>query len=440
MFTYYLKLALRSLKRNVVLTVLMVSAIGVGIGASMTTLTIFRAMDADPIPDKSSQLFAPQIDNWGPSNKRVVTGDEEHLQDQISYADAVNLMNAHAATRQAAMYATGSALTPPNRDLLPFRVETRATYTDFFKMFDVPFLYGGPWNAADDADRAYVAVISRELNDRVFSGSNSVGRTLNIDNHDYRVVGVLDRWMPLPRFYDLTDSKYGAGEELFIPFTRAIESRKESAETSNCAGDQGAPGWDGYLHSECVWLQFWVQLPTATDVSRYRMFLRNYAAEQERLGRFHWPPHVRLRDVKEWLIHWHAVSNDMRILVLVAFSFLLVCLLNAMGLMLAKIMSRAADIGVRRALGASRGTIFGQCLIEAGVVGCAGGLLGLLLTALGLLGVRSIVSSSIGRLTHLNPTDVAIAVALAISATILAGLYPTWRAMQVQPAWQLKAQ
>jgi putative ABC transport system permease protein len=111
-----------------------------------------------------------------------------------------------------------------------------------------------------------------------------------------------------------------------------------------------------------------------------------------------------------------------------------------MGLMLAKIMSRAADIGVRRALGANRGTIFGQCLIEAGVVGLVGGLLGLALTALGLAGVRLIVSPSTARLTHLNPTDIAIALSLAVCATTLAGLYPTWRAAQVQPAWQLKAQ
>ena len=127
MFAYYLKLALRSLRRNVVLTVLMIAAIGVGIGASMTTVTIFRAMDADPVPEKSGQLFAPQIDNWGPGNQKVVTGDEEHLQDQITYTDAVNLMNAHAATRQAAMYVTALPLTPPNRDLLPFQTETRAT-------------------------------------------------------------------------------------------------------------------------------------------------------------------------------------------------------------------------------------------------------------------------------------------------------------------------
>jgi putative ABC transport system permease protein len=274
----------------------------------------------------------------------------------------------------------------------------------------------------------------------VFGGANSVGRTLNLDNHEYRVVGVLDRWQPLPRFYDLTTSKYGEGEQLFIPFSRAIEGHMESWESSNCAGDTGAPGWDGYLHSECVWLQFWVELPTAADAARYRSFLNNYAAEQQRSGRFHWPPRTRLRDVKAWLVHWHAVSDEVRILVLVAFSFLFVCLLNAMGLMLAKIMNRAGDIGVRRALGANRGTIFGQCLMEAGVVGLVGGLVGLALTALSLAGVRLIVSPATARLTHLSPTDIAIALSLAVFATTLAGLYPTWRAAHVQPAWQLKAQ
>jgi putative ABC transport system permease protein len=440
MFGYYLKLALRSLKRNVVLTVLMIAAIGVGIGASMTTVTIFRAMDADPIPEKSGQLFAPQIDNYGADNKKVVGGDEEHLQEQITYIDAVNLMNAHPAKRQAAMYVTALPVTPPNRDLLPFQQQTRATYRDFFEMFDVPFLHGGPWGASDDADRAYVVVISREFNDRVFGGANSVGQTLKLDGHDYRVVGVLDRWQPLPKFYDLTSNRYGEGEQLFIPFSRAVENRMESWESNNCAGDTGAPGWDGYLRSECVWIQFWAELPTAADAARYRAFLDNYAADQRRSGRFNWPPRTRLYDVKGWLIHWHAVTDEVRILVLVAFSFLFVCLLNAMGLMLAKIMNRAGDIGVRRALGANRGTVFGQCLMEAGVVGLLGGLLGLVLTTLSLAGVRLIVSPNTARLAHLNPTDIAIALGLAVLATTLAGLYPTWRAAHVQPAWQLKAQ
>jgi putative ABC transport system permease protein len=181
-------------------------------------------------------------------------------------------------------------------------------------------------------------------------------------------------------------------------------------------------------------------LPTATDVAAYRTYLNNYASEQQRAGRFHWPAHTKIRDVREWLVYQHAVSDNFRILVLVSFSFLLVCLLNAMGLMLAKIMGRAGDIGVRRALGASRGAIFSQCLIEAGVVGLAGGLVGLVLTALGLMGLRSLVSENIGRLTHFSASDITIAIFLAVLATTLAGLYPTWRAAQVQPAWQLKAQ
>jgi putative ABC transport system permease protein len=58
MFRYYFNLGLRSLRRNVILTTLMVAAIGVGIGACMTALTVFRAMSGDPIPQKSSQLYA----------------------------------------------------------------------------------------------------------------------------------------------------------------------------------------------------------------------------------------------------------------------------------------------------------------------------------------------------------------------------------------------
>src|SRR5471032_1618380 len=107
----------------------MIAAIGVGIGASMTTLTVFRAMDKDPIPNKSRQLFAVQIDNWGGKNGKPASDDK--LNEQISYPDASALMTAHAALRQAAMYATGFALTPPNIDLRPFQVQTRATYMDF---------------------------------------------------------------------------------------------------------------------------------------------------------------------------------------------------------------------------------------------------------------------------------------------------------------------
>jgi putative ABC transport system permease protein len=263
---------------------------------------------------------------------------------------------------------------------------------------------------------------------------------VNLDGHDYRVVGVTQHWSPTPKFFDLNNNQFGESEELYVPFTRAIDGHMFSFGNYNCSGDIGEPGWEGRLRSECVWFQFWAELPSAEAVARYRTFLNNYALDLQRAGRFHWRPITRLRDVRDWLDYQQVVTTSARILLLVSFSFLFVCLLNAMGLMLAKIMGRSADIGVRRALGANRYAIFGQCLIEAGVIGLAGAFLGLALTLLGLWGLRALLSEEVGRLTHFSFADISIAVALSLAAALLAGLYPTWRAVHVQPAWQLKVQ
>ena len=62
MLGYYLNLAVRSFRRNKMLTALMVLAIALGIGASMTTLTVFHVLSGDPIPEKSDRLFNVRID------------------------------------------------------------------------------------------------------------------------------------------------------------------------------------------------------------------------------------------------------------------------------------------------------------------------------------------------------------------------------------------
>jgi putative ABC transport system permease protein len=437
MFSYYLGLALRSLRRNTVLTVLMIAAIGVGIGASMTTLTIFRAMSGNPIPRKSDQLYVPQIDNFGPDNAFKQSSDL--LPIQISYLDAMAWMKARAAKRQTALYAAPLHLRPSNPQLKPFKVAARAVYADFFPMFEVPFEYGGPWAASEDENRAAVAVITRELNDRLFGGGNSVGKYVVLDNDSYRVVGVLDAWRPIPRYYDLSLTRFGASDDVFLPFTRAIDKQMQWSGIFSCPRDSPL-GWEEILRSECIWVGFWAELPTAADAAKFRQFLHNYAAEQRRIGRFHWAPRTQLRDAIEWLAYRQVVPGEVRILVLVSFGFLFVCLMNAMGLMLAKIAGRAGDISVRRALGASRRAIFMQCLIETGVIGLAGAAIGLVLTLLGLGATRSLLSESMAGLTYLDWTDTGVAVLLALAATVMAGLYPTWRAAHIQPAWQLKEQ
>jgi putative ABC transport system permease protein len=437
MFSYYFDLGLRSLRRNAVLTILLVTAIGVGIGASMTTLTVFRAMSGDPIPRKSAQLFVPQIDSRGPEDSGERTDD--HLADRLTYIDAMALMKAHAAKRQTAIYASALALRPADPKEKPFRTHVRLIYADFFPMFDVPFQYGHPWSASEDENHEPIIAITRSLNDREFGGLNSVGKTLDLGGKNYTIMGVIDNWEPIPQFYDIGRTPFAGKDDVFMPFTHAIEQQLAIMGTMSCNGDEPV-GFDARLKSDCIWGRFWVELPTPEDAAKYRSFLDNYASEQRRLGRYNWPARTQLRDLMTWLKYNHVVPGEVRILILVSFGFLLVCLLNAMGLMLAKLMGRAPDIGVRRALGASRAAIFCQCLVETAVVGLAGGLFGLVLTALGLWAARSLLPSEFIAVTHLDAADVLVALILGIGSTIAAGLYPTWRASHVQPAWQLKAQ
>jgi putative ABC transport system permease protein len=439
MLSYYFNVAVRGLARDAVLSALIVAAIGLGIGASMTVVAMFRATSGDPIPEKSTQLWAPQIDSWGPDKHSASSSERaDGLQDQLTYIDAMALQRAHAAKRQAAMYRVSLTAIPADEKSPPFIVEARATYADFFPMFNVPFQYGAPWRSEDDAQNAAVVVISGDMNDRLFRGANSVGKIITLDGEDYRIAGVLRDWRPAPRFYDLNANRFGQTEQVFLPFTHAIAGTKQSIGDMNC--NRNTPDWSGLLQSDCVWIQFWVELPTTADQRRYREFLARYASEQQLSGRFHWKARTELRDVLQWLKYEQVVSDELRVMVLTSFGFLFVCLLNATGLMLAKVMSLKTQIATQRALGASRGMLVAQSLVEAGLIGCAGGLLGLLLTLGGLVAMRALFvgSQDVLRLAQLDSTNVGLAMLMAIVATALAGLYPTWRAVQVHPASELK--
>ncbi len=437
MFTYYLNLALRSLKRNPALTALMIATIGFGVAASMTTWSVFRAVSGDPIPQKSSKLFVPQVDSWGPA-RRSATGDPPEA---MTYADASNLMREHKARYQSAMYRISPSLVPARAGQHPFYVGGHAVFGEFFPMLDVPFQYGNPWGADDDAQRARVAVISSKLNDKLFGGGNSVGKTIDIDGTGYRVTGVLKHWNPQPRFYDLVNSgSFNADEEdLFVPFNTAIDTGMSNNGSTNCYEPPPEPGFVGLQHSECVWVAFMVELDNAGQVSSYKQFLDGYADQQSKAGRFTWEPNNRLRNLPEWLTYQHVVPDDSRTSLLVALGLLLVCLVNTAGLLLAKFLRRSPEIGVRRALGASRREIYTQFLIEASMVGLAGGVLGLLLTGIGVLGIGWVMPEDIAALARLDFSLLALTLLLAIVATALAGLYPTFRAARVQPAWQLKS-
>lgn len=436
MFAYNLRLAWKSLRKNSVLSLLMIGAIGLGIGVCMTTLTVYTLMSNNPIPHKSDVLYAVQLDSWSPEE----AWDEPNLPPrEMTYRDAQALMQSTLPARQVVMFRSGFALQDAGSKLPPFEVEARVTTADFFGLFDVPFQYGGSWNAQDDKAAASVVVLSKKINDKVFGGENSVGKTIKLDDREFRVLGVIEDWHPTPKFYDLNNGDFNDPEEIYVPFGLAAALELTSYGNTNGWKPEAINSYQDRLNSELVWLQYWVELPDAASRDAYKAFIDQYVIEQKKLGRFQRPLNNRLSNVEQWLVSNEVVTEDSKVLVGLSFLFLAVCLLNIVGLLLAKFIGKSAETALRRALGATQGQILQKNLVEVGLIGLLGGVLGVLLALAGLQAVKRLYDGY-ERLVQLDGTLLLVALAIALASSLAAGLYPAWRAIRLAPAGLLKTQ
>jgi putative ABC transport system permease protein len=447
MLAYNIRLAIKSFRRTPGITLLMVLAIAFGIAACVVTMTLYHAMSGNPIWWKSDRLYAVTMDNWDPN----LAFDPQHPQlppPELTYRDALHIATSDIPLRHIVTHRDSGVITGGTAHPRPEPVTTRLTTADFFAMFETPFLYGGGWNASADRGPEPVMVLSRKENNILFGGSNSVGRIIRWNDIEFRIVGVLDAWSPRPKFYDLNSGNFDEPEDAYIPLLwTEILARPPKAGNHSCWRPEPSTSFQDYLNADCIWLQMWVELPDARSRERMQAYLDGFWAEQRKAGRFQRPRNNRLTDVSHWLVDRDVVGNDDRILVSLAFAFLAVCLINTVGLLLAKFLNGAPLAGVRRALGASRRQIFAQHMVETGLLAAVGALLGLAFAALGLWTLRTLYATlaqfdgnGYQELARFDMASVVIALVLAVVAALGAGLYPAWRIGGLPPAVYLKSQ
>ena len=442
MLLHNLRIAWKSLKRNRALSVLIVTGIALGVAVSTTFATVRHSYAKDPIPTRSDVLYYVRLDSWDPL-KPYPGADSTLPPTQVTYRDMTEIMKSNIPRRQSGMFKTALYVYPDPKIGRPFREIVRLCTSDFFPMFDVPMLYGSGWDKKADAGPELVVVLAREMNDKLFGGKNSVGKTVRMGDREFRVVGVMGDWLPSVKFYDLTQNQIDVPETIYMPFNFLKPMQLRTFGNSDGWGTSGGlSGFDGFLQSETCWIQMWVELPDRAAVEKYKDFLAAYVLDQKKHGRFQRPLNNRVSTVREWMRDQRVVPPETTAMLILSILFLGVCAVNLVGLLLGKFLARSSEVGVRRALGASRADIFLQHVVECELIGAVGGAIGLLLSIGALLFLNNWLKTTAtrGDFFRLDVPMVLLSIGLSLAAGLAAGLYPAWRTCRLAPAVHLSLQ
>ena len=139
MILHYLDLSIRSFKRTPLVSSLMVLAIAIGIGVTMTSLSVYHMMSKDPIPQRSGTAYHPQL-NTMDDGETFWTSDDLPL--QLTYNDAMALYHSDLDVLKAPSVRTGLSLQLDEPDFKPKIESVRASGLHFFTIFDIGFQYG----------------------------------------------------------------------------------------------------------------------------------------------------------------------------------------------------------------------------------------------------------------------------------------------------------
>ncbi len=439
MFSYYLTLAYRRCLGNVAMVALLTLTMAIGLSSCMTALTIFSALAGSPLPGTSDRLYVATMD------ARTQTDTDnpgyEKPDSYLGFDDAKALIDAHRAKAQAALAQSNEQLSDPDGGK-SYVASGQLTYGQGLNLLGVTLLYGRAWTAEEEQARIPLVAIDTETATRLFGVENVVDRSIHIGKRLFRIVGVYAPWKPRVKFMDLPHNEGVTLEQFqrfFIPAQAALDSGVGPAVLNECGKGSAIVTYRSTNVGTCRWMEVWVRLDDAAEVAAYQRFVANYGDTQHQKGRFVYAPQARLFGTRSWIDANHVVPNDVYLNVMLSGGFLLLCMVNVAGLLSALFLRRRADASIRRAIGAGRRQLFGQYLVEAGLIGMMGAIVAVPLTCLGLAIVRMqpVAYANAAQFNAIAFVGLAM-LALVVSAVV--GILPAWQICRIPPALQIKQQ
>lgn len=274
---------------------------------------------------------------------------------------------------------------------------------------DWSFSSGGPFTQADLDSAARVALLGQTIVDNLFDeGEQPVGAVIRIKNVPFRVIGVL-----APK----GQSAQGSDQDdvIFIPFTTGERKVFGTA----FLGSIGAM----FASTDRA-----EDLPEAVDSIREVLRAR-HRLQREQNDDFTVKTQIDIGKVQE------GTSQTLTMMLFsIASVSLLVGGIGIMNILLVSVTERTREIGVRMAVGAKRGHVLMQFLIEAMTLSLLGGILGIVL---GIIGAK-LTTVVAGWPTIISLDVIGVAFVFSLAVGLFFGLYPANKASRLNPIEALR--
>jgi putative ABC transport system permease protein len=321
------------------------------------------------------------------------------LRDALSVRAVVPGIAAVAPVREATLAVSGGG-----RSLEAVAVGTTPEYRDAAQLSLAQGRFLAP---LDLDDRKRVAVLGASLAREMFPFGDAVGGALTLGGDAYQVVGVLEA----------RGSRKGRGGPIRSrDVNRVVFVPLPSLDRG---GDRRPDGVD----------ELAIRVASADQVTAAAEVVKSLVERTSDRGSFDVVvPREILRQRERTQRIFNAVIGA------VAAISLLVGGIGILNIMLASVAERTREVGVRRALGATRKDIAAQFLVESSLLTSTGGLLGALLGIVGALLIQRLAEWP----TALSPLMLLLALAMAILVGVGFGFYPAYRAAQLQPMEALR--
>ncbi len=392
-----LRYAVRGMVARPGLTAAILLTLALAIGATTAIYSTVHSVLLRPLPvDQLERMLVVRGDYPG-LELRSTDLSPAHAEDLFTRRD---LFAASTAYRGTTVTLTGTGE--------PRRLRAARTMGEFFPMFDGQPLLGTVYRPEDsETGRHQVVVLSHDLWQEIAGGDRAiVGRYLELDDKRYQVIGVMPPGFGHPR-----------SARLWLPQELSVAWRSPQRRSSLVMTMVGrlAPG-------------------VSPDDARAALAQEAQAWHERFVGAGYDPAtHFGLMAVP--LVEY--LAGELRVVLLALMGAVMLVLLiacaNVASLQLVRAIGRAKEIAVRGALGAGRGAIARQLLVESLVLALVGGALGVTVAALALRALRywAVGSFELLQYVTINGPALAVTAVVALGAGLLFGVVPAIRARRM---------